>query len=305
VSGDVSYGSPRNIVAIYNPISGRRSAFPVLKRIKELVDRAGSRLEILETEYAGHAIALATSIDPRADVVLVAGGDGTIGEVVNGLGEQIIPLALLATGTENLLARQSGIPCDPRRAAEALLRGKIVTRDAGTLNGRVFLSVVGVGFDAECVRRLGRDRRVHVTRADYFWPIWRTFWEYRHPVLRVEIDGAALFEGPAVAIIGLDRRYAAGLPILPLAAPSDGLLDVAVFPCRNRRRLVAHAARVVGRRHIGRGGVVYRQCRAVRVLPRNQVPVQVDGELMIAGAIECSVLSGRIRLAVERADRPA
>lgn len=205
-----------------------------------------------------------------------------------------MPMLILRTGTENLLARELGMPTDPEQVTDTLLRGEPYAADVGVINGQRFLAVAGIGFDAECVVRMNPTRRGHITHGDYFWPIWRTFWEYQYPVLRVEVDGARIFEGRGFVLIGNIARYSAGLRMLIKARNDDGLLDVGVFPCASRRAMFGHACRAFMRRHVGRGGMLYRQCRRTRISSDEAVPIEVDGELGGYLPAECSVQSGAI-----------
>jgi diacylglycerol kinase (ATP) len=293
----------RRFVAIHNPISGRGNARAKLARIREVLHARGAQLEVIDTKCAGHAGEIAATLDADVEAVLVAGGDGTTCEVVNGLGERALPMVLLGKGTENLLARQMNMPSAPDEVAAALLDGQVVTRDAGMINGRLFLSVAGIGFDAECVHRLYAVRRCNITHVHYFWPIWRTFWEHRFPELRVQIDGEMVFNGCGLIVLGMMDRYSIGFRVLPEARANDGLLDVSIFPCASRWELVAHAARVAMVRHVGRAGVVYRQCRSVTVQSPERVPIETDGDPGGVLPADCSVLAQRARFLMPKARR--
>ena len=78
-----------------------------------------------------------------------------------------VPLAILPLGTENLLAKYLQIPPDPERVADLICAGRTVPLDAGRANGRIFLLMVGCGFDAEVVRRLHAAREGHISHLDY------------------------------------------------------------------------------------------------------------------------------------------
>ncbi|MCO6438424.1 MAG: hypothetical protein J5J06_15145 [Phycisphaerae bacterium] len=252
---------------------------PVVREVGRIIERNGGTFAIETTRSGGHATELAATLQRQSDGILVVGGDGTACEVINGLNGCASPLLLLRTGTENLLAHELMMPAEPNDVAMTLLFGEPFPVDIGTMNERRFLAVAGVGFDAECVVRMSRIRTGHITREDYFWPIWRTFWGHRFPELSVEVDGKPVFRGRGIALVGVIRTYAAGLDILSRARFDDGLLDVCVMPCTGRLELLGHAARASLRRHIGRGGVIYRQGRRVRVAsPDSDVPVQVDGD---------------------------
>jgi len=308
----------RRIAAIVNPISGPRNMLPRVRTIARAVERLGGRLDVLVTQGPRHATELASELDGEVEAVLVVGGDGTVGEVLNGLARQrsrnqlaptlkgidadgesrvprlSVPMLILRTGTENLLAREMNMPTDPEQVTDTLLCGEQFAADVGVINEHRFLAIAGIGFDAECVVRMNRLRRGHITHGDYFWPIWRTYWEYRYPVLRVDVDGERIFEGRGFVLIGNISLYSAGLRMLMKARNDDGLLDVGVFPCESRRKMLIHACRAFLRRHVGRGGVMYRQCRTARICSDDHVPIEVDGELRGHLPAECSVQPGAV-----------
>lgn len=245
-------------------------------------------MDIVTTNAMGHATKLAGELNGDFDAVLIVGGDGTVNEAINGLVGKEIPALVLATGTENLFARELGMPCRPDLVAATLLYGEPFPCDVGVVNGRqYFLSVVGIGFDAQCVILMNGQRRGHITHGDYFGPIWRTFWTYRFPDIVVETEAETLYAGPGFAIIGGIGRYSAGMRILPNARIDDGLLDVCVFPCASRLQLASHAISIFRRRHVGHGGVLYSQCREVRVSSDSPTPFEVDGE--IGGRLPCVI----------------
>ena len=286
----------KRIAAIINPVSGRRDMMPTVHRIAGEIRRAGGTLDLLATERFGHATILASNVHPDVEAVLVVGGDGTVCEVVNGLAERPLPLAILRTGTENLLARELGMPTEPPRVARTLLYGEPIAVDVGVINNRRFLAVAGAGFDAECIQRLSIRRKGHITHWDYFWPIWRTFWAHRFPTLRIDVDEERVFEGKGFAIFGVIGRYSVGMRVLNRARVDDGLLDICIFPCRSRRGLLTHIARVFLGPHVTGKHTIYRQCRKINITSPSIVPIQVDGEAGGRLPAECSILPHAIRV---------
>ncbi|MHC4696839.1 MAG: diacylglycerol/lipid kinase family protein [Planctomycetota bacterium] len=311
----------RQIVAILNPVSGACDMLPVVQQIGRSLERRGSQLDIHVTGGTGHATEIAAELHHDVDAVLVVGGDGTVCEVVNGIigrpddwGLRIadcglwidpkstinnlhstIPIVILGTGTENLIAHELGMPSTPERVVETLLSGEPFACDVGVINQRHFLAVAGVGFDADCVLRFARARQGHITHGDYFWPIWRTFWTHRFPTLRVEVDNACVFEGHGFAMVGIIGRYAAGLRILSEARYNDGLLDLCVFACNSKARLLGHAGRLFLGRHVGSRGVIYRQGRQISITSPDQVHLEVDGDAAGCLPATCHVLPGAAR----------
>ncbi len=267
---------------------------PLVHTIARAMEHRGRRFDVHVTNGPRHATQLAAGLTDDVEAVLAVGGDGTVGEVVNGLSESGVPMLILRTGTENLLARELGMPTDPEKITETLLRGERFASDVGIINGKRFLAMAGIGFDAECVARMNLSRHGHITHYDYFWPIWRTYWAYRYPLLTVEADGVEIFKGRGFALIGNIARYSAGLRILSKARNDDGLLDLGIFPCDSRLRMLGHALRAFLRCHIGLGGMIYRQCRNVLIRSDEGVPIELDGELGGYLPAECTVLPGAV-----------
>ena len=286
----------KRIAAIINPVSGRRDMMPTVHRIAGEIRRAGGTLELLTTERFGHATILASNLHADVEAVLVVGGDGTVCEVVNGLGDRPLPFAILRTGTENLLARELGMPTEPPRVARMLLHGEPIAVDVGLINNRRFLAVAGAGFDAESVLRLSMRRKGHITHWDYFWPIWRSYWAHRFPTLRIDVDEERVFEGKGFAIFGVIGRYSVGMRVLNRARIDDGLLDICIFPCRSRRGLLAHIARVFCGRHLDGDHTLYYQCKKINITSASIVPVQVDGEAAGRLPAQCSIVPHAIRV---------
>ncbi len=286
------------VIAIVNPIAGAKRDGRQLGRFVRGARAAGITVEVQTTRAAGHAIELAGHVPDRTGAIVIVGGDGTIREVVDGLGGRPIPLVLWPMGTENLVAKSFGFRADPGRTLACLQAGRCLDVDMGVVNGRSFLVVVGVGFDAEVVHRLMGRRIGHITHLSYGGSMWRTYWEHRFPAVRVHTDEGAEWRGRGLVFIGNMPRYALGLPVVRDALPSDGLLDVCVFPCRSRTALIGHSLRTLLRRHVERGGVWYRRATTVRVESDGTVPVELDGEVGGFLPIDVSIRPRAVRLLV-------
>lgn len=278
------------IAAIVNPVSGRRSVLPVVREIGEHIKQAGGRFHISMTERAGHASELAAALPEHITALLTVGGDGTVREVAHGLAGRKLPMAILATGTENLLARELNMPTAPIAVAQLLLSGEAFGFDAGLLNNERFLAVAGVGFDAECVHRMTQARSGHITHWSYFWPLWRTFWSHRFPRIVVDVDSERAFDGQGFAFVGVIRNYSTGLDLLQRAEYDDGLLDVLICPCRNRTSLLRRAGQAYLRKLVDDQTVIYRQCKQVHIESPESVPVHIDGDVGGCLPIRCESL---------------
>ena len=282
--------------AIVNPISGRRNAMPALQHLREILGAQGYELDITSTAGAGDAARLAAETPDRSRAVIAVGGDGTVRETAEGLIDRNVPLAVYPNGTENIIARELGVRPDAERLAQTIINGEKQPCDVGICNGRQFLIMLGVGFDAEVVHRLAAARAGHISYLNYLIPFWKTMLEHRYPDVTVHVDGEKVFTGKAMVFAGIMPRYALGLRLLSRARMDDGLLDVCIMPCVSKLGLVCHSIRALFRRHLRHPAVKYRQCKTLRIEagPPDATPVQMDGDPAGTLPIECSLKPGAL-----------
>jgi diacylglycerol kinase (ATP) len=141
-------------VIIGNPNSGRAGSRDYLEHCAKILRSGGLEVEVMNTECPDHATELASSTE--APLVIAAGGDGTINEVINGLDREAT-LGILPLGTANVLARELGLPLNVERACERIVRGERAKIDLGVATNREgverrFACMAGIGFDAHVVR---------------------------------------------------------------------------------------------------------------------------------------------------------
>jgi diacylglycerol kinase family enzyme len=210
---------------------------------------------------------------------VIAGGDGTLNDVLNGLVDPArLPVALLPTGTANLIARDLKLPRRPERVADLVVGGRIRPLDMGLAGGHRFLAVVSCGFDAMVVQAIERTRSGSLGFRGYIAPILRTLIDYEPPALRVSIDGKRP-RRVALALVSNVRNYAGLFSAADRAQPDSGVLDVCLFPDASVPRLVKYLAAGLVGRVSSLPEVVYRTARRIEIESEgDEVPVQVDGD---------------------------
>ena len=289
------------IALIINPKAGATSSKLLGRRFERHLIKQGYDVQCSLTLSLEHACELSTYAASNKDCALVigVGGDGTIREVAHGLEGSDTPLLIIPQGTENLLANELGFDETLKTIIRTFEAGYTRPLDLGNANGRCFTSIAGFGFDGEVVRKMSQQRAGHIDHFDYFWPIWRTFWEYKFDPMRVEVDGEEIFEGRGLVFVGNISRYAIGLQILHYADYGDGLLDICVYKCASQLHLAKHSLMTILKHHANRGDVIYRQGKNVCVRsntrniqteidgdPGPSLPVQID---VIRHAVDCIV----------------
>jgi diacylglycerol kinase (ATP) len=291
------------ILYIVNPKSGASSGKLACRGFYRYLIHKRFDVHMRLTNSLDHAGRLAADAVRNADCLLVvaAGGDGTIREAARGLQGSSKPLLIVPCGTETVLANELGLDGGLETLVQAFESGVVRALDLGTANGRCFTSIAGFGFDGAVIERVHRRRTGHINQIDYIDPLWRTFWGYRFPPMRVALDGQDIFDGRGLVFVGNISRYAIGLQILRHADYSDGLLDVCIYKCAGRVHLVKHSILTILKHHAHRRDVIYRQGREVTVSSRAQVKTEIDGDpgpalpihiAVVPHAVQCLVPAG-------------
>jgi diacylglycerol kinase (ATP) len=219
------------MLIVYNPAAGRRRA-QRLWRVLDLLVHNGIRLELAETRHRGHATTLARkAVERGAGLVVAAGGDGTIAEVANGLSGAKVRLGVIPLGTANVLAHELALPFAPRAVAAALAFGRTRRlwpgRACGPTGERLFVQMLGAGFDAAVVHHLRDPLKRMLGRSAYVLQSLCEIVRYSFPPLRLRLDGP---EFSAASVIVTKGRYYAGRHLLaPGASPKERGFSVALF----------------------------------------------------------------------------
>jgi len=255
------------------------------------------------TRGPGHATVLARRLARRHRLLLVVGGDGTVNEVAAGLAGSPCALGVIPTGTANILARELGLPPEPTLALRAVLRGEPRPMDLFRVNGRLGVSVAGVGPDAAVARWMARSRRGHIGYLTYLEGIRREFGRYPFSPLELVVDGERV--GTFYQVIIANARLYGGLfRLAPGNRLDDGLLEVFGFAGRERHRLYKHFGALALGRHLRLGDVSYRRGARIEVRTDAEVPYQVDGDFAGTGPLRVEVSPLALRVVVPRRTTP-
>jgi len=211
------------------------------------------------------------------NLVVAAGGDGTVTACAAGLAGQPVPLAILPTGTGNLLAVNLGIPLDLAQALEVACTGTDRKIDLGVANGRPFVAMAGLGLDAKMMRSTSEAAKKRFGYAAYVVAMLRHVGD---PPLRVAVrtDGGRPKKYHATGIIvGNVGWLQGGIRLLPDAQPDDGLLDAAVLTSRGLASSLMLGLRILLRREGDQ--VVRGSFRSLRIRVDRAQLWQLDGEV--------------------------
>jgi len=219
------------------------------------------------------------------DVLIAAGGDGTINEVIQPIAETDVRLGILPVGTANVFAMEAGIATslpmlaqNLEHAARVLVEGATVAIDVGRANGRAFIMVAGVGFDAEVVRLVDFHTKQRLKGFAYIWEALRHLARYQGHMASITLDETTMRTRLVMATVSNTRLYA-GVPLAPKARLTDGRLDVTLFQGQHWVALLWAALQTPFRWRAGLPPIIRQQVQRVVIETIPPLPVQVDAEV--------------------------
>lgn len=284
------------ICLIVNPKAGASRGRPALPEALECLQTWAGSVEVRETSAEG-AEQVARDIGPdEFEVVVACGGDGTVNEVVNGIGPHT-PVGILPFGTVNVLARELGIPVNDVPAACNVLRHAPPRPiDLGLCNGRRFVLMAGVGFDAEAVRSVAPQMKDLMGGAAYVVSGLKSLLVNRPQLFRVQFDGRRRTYRAMMLLVANASLYAGDLKIAEKARIDDGLLDICIFRERSPWAFLGQLYHVVTGGQRRDPHFVTRKARTVLVTTRRPAPVQLDGDYFGETPVDIEVLPAAVRI---------
>jgi YegS/Rv2252/BmrU family lipid kinase len=277
---EAPFGPGARALIVFNPNAGRADQLSQeLLACRSILEAGGWSIELTPTSSPGDGTRIARdAADLGYDLVIAAGGDGTIHEVVNGLAGSQTALGALPVGTVNVWAREIGLSLQPRTAAEALLSSRVCPIDLGRAGNRYFLLMAGVGFDAAVVNEVRSGEKRRFGALAYVFRAFELAFRFRGTRVRLTIDGKRLRRRTILIVLGNSQLYAGVLKITARASIDDGLLDVCLIKDDSLLKAPLRLVSIWLRRHTLDPQIEYRHARSIRIESRRPLPVQVDGE---------------------------
>lgn len=281
----------RDAVVIYNERAGRVGRrVRQLGEVQAILGEAGIKAELVATRGPGTATEIAReAVEAGRGMVVACGGDGTINEVVNGMAESRVPLAVLPAGTANVLAKELGLPWDIPAAARLIPTGRMERIALGRLTwggeeedargqGRYFLSVAGAGPDGVMVHSLNEGMKARAGILAYWMEGFRQLVKYEFPRFRVRSAGREV--EASLIVVGRTRNYGGPFLITTEADLFENVFEVMTCTSSSRwRYLVYLGALLTGQLRALRDVKFWKATEAsCAALNGEEIFAQVDGE---------------------------
>lgn len=256
------------------------------------------RVVVRVTTAAGDAEAMAErAVAQGYRTIVAAGGDGTVNEVVNGIGEADVTFGVLPIGTMNVFALELGIPMNNlRKAWEVIEAGHTRCVDLPTGNGEYFVQLAGVGLDAEVVRQTTPDFKRALGPVSYVVSLAQVA-AGRPPDLTIT-DASGTIRTGCFVLIGNGRFYGGSLVLFRDALLDDGLLDVVVFKNQSHWDVMRYVHAILFQAHPELPDVEYFQSESIKVESEGDVPVELDGEITGFAPVEFKIAAHKLRVLV-------
>lgn len=245
---------------------------------------AGHRVTPRVTFEAGDALRYAGELASAGhEVIIAAGGDGTVNEVVNGIRRcRWQPrLGIVPVGTANDFAAGLGLPREIEAATTTAVEGVPLAADVARVNGRRFINVSTGGFGAEATERTSPEIKRRLGSWAYVITGVRNFAELKPARARFTTSDGTLYDGRfLIFAVGNARQTGGGSRVTPRARFGDGKLDVLVVPAMPVLEFLSLLPEVRAGRHLDHPGVIYVQTPTLTVEAMQELSTNADGELM-------------------------
>ena len=285
---------------IWNAGAGAKGGIPTNDadepRIRALMARARLGDELVRTDDPDAVRAQAAdAVAGEYDLVVAAGGDGTVGIVAGILLGSRTALGILPLGSVMNVARSLGIPRDQEAAADALAGGDVVRIDVGEVAGEPFYESGSVGMNAAMFREAQRfDDGDWASLARTLWVAFR----YRPARMTIELDDEVVRTRALMVTISNGPYTGAGMTVAPGARLDDGQFDVRVFRRFSKLRLLRHLVSIAfGRRRYAPEVDTYRS-RKVRIESRTPLPARADSRDLGSTPVEFATRPQALRVVV-------
>ncbi|GGH10060.1 diacylglycerol kinase [Paenibacillus segetis] len=268
---------------IYNPTSGREEMRRLLPHVLERLDRAGIETSCHATQGEGDAtLEAADAVDRGYDIIIAAGGDGTLNEVVNGMAgkNNLPPLGVFPLGTTNDFARAMGIPKRWEDYCDLVIENKTRPIDIGKANDRHFINIAGGGSLTQLTYEVPSRLKTLIGQLAYYMKGIEKMASLSPTNLTIRAEGYDVLEGEFMLFLIANSNSVGGFEKLaPDARIDDGLLDVIAVKKCNLAEFIRLVSMALRGDHFNDPHVVYLKTRRMEVTSPDHVLLNLDGEL--------------------------
>lgn len=293
---------------IINPKAGQDSVATLMRKLGGAFASRGASFDIVPTDFAGHATALAREAAQLGyKTVCVVGGDGTIAEAATGLVGGSTPLAVIPRGTANQVAFNLGIPRAFEHAVETAIHGRATPIDLGNIEGRAFALVAGAGFDAAVMATATRDMKERWGFAAYVYAALKQALTHNPARFCITADDQKLeISAVSVMIANVGALFTKYIPVKfpltpkPMSSWHDGMFDIVVVAPQNVPGWGTVLWNAAMSKFGGSERLIHLQARTVTIEADEPVATQIDGDPAGFTPLTATVIEKGVRIMLPR-----
>jgi len=274
---------PRNIIYIINPISGTRTKKGIHELIEEKTKKAGILFQILPSVASGDYTFLQSIIkEQKITDIVIAGGDGTVSQVVGSLMSSNINFGIIPCGSGNGLAFAAKIPRQTEKALDIIFKGTAVETDGFYVNKVFACMLCGIGFDAKVAHEFAHQPKRGLTT--YARLVSKNFFSASSYTFNVESNGLDFSTDAYFISIANSNQFGNNFTIAPRALLADGLLDIVIVKKSVKPLLLFNVLKqiVAGKLRSIESSlnqpVIYFQTEKIKIVNNSNAPMHIDGD---------------------------
>jgi YegS/Rv2252/BmrU family lipid kinase len=263
----------------------------VIEEVKKKCDEAKIKLDIKFTKYPKHATKLAEAAKDKYDLIIAAGGDGTINEVINGMANSKAILVIIPFGSTNVLASELGVPSDPKMAAELITKGKKIKMDLGyaktSKESRYFSMMLSVGPFAQVIKDTTPEFKKRWGRFAYPFRLIKLLFRYKwHKIyVKHKVESTGYF-----VIMANIKYYGGEYEIADKANIRDGLLDLVIINRKKPWDIIMLIFSITSGKLNKFLRKEYYQTKEAEIYSHYDMQIQVDGEVLGLAPVSVKIM---------------
>lgn len=299
-------------LVILNPHAGARKGVRDMEKIIGLLNHNGINHELAISEYAGHIIDLSQRyIKKGFRNIIIAGGDGSLNEVVNGVFSQKevestdITIGMLPVGTGNDWIRTFGIPDDYQKALNIIKERKTILQDVGCVRydineiaqERFFANMAGFGFDAIVAAKVNmlKDKGWSGVKL-YLWALLYSYVKYNTKRMKITVDGEGFDDLIFTCSIGIGKYNGGGMMQSPDAVPNNGQFNITMIRKIGIWGILTNLAGLYSGKYVTDHRVSATVGKHVQIKSQRNIPGEADGERLGQADYEIEILPLKLKV---------
>lgn len=266
---------------IYNPTAGREQFRKELPYVLERLEEAGYETSAHATKGDGDATRAAEiAVERKYDLVVIAGGDGTLNEAISGIAEKDYKpkVGIIPAGTTNDFARALGIPKDVKKAVDIILEENEQALDIGKVNGKYFVNIAGGGDLTELTYDVPIKMKAALGQLAYYVKGIEMLPSLRPVSVTIEYDDN-VYSGEIMLFLVANTNSVGGFEKLaPDALVDDGYFDLLILEKTSLPEFIRLATAALRGNHLEDDKVIYAQAKRIKITPDEKMLLNIDGE---------------------------